>query len=262
MGPLPRTVIEAFLPFAGHAELDLVYQAGNAAGIEDQPLRLAIRRMIAAGEITQDGRGRRGRLALTDAGRRRLARDRLGLRLALAQDRGEAPWDGTWRLLAVSVPESERAVRDALRRDLADAGAAVVSTGLYVSPHDLSAMVGGGNLVRAVATSLDIRGVTSPPEIAELLWPALPIVEGYQVAERAISGSEDTGVPVVTRQILLADALERAMRDDPLIPLELRPADWAPSRIRRRWLDAWTRLAARLPEEVVYRGWLEPSRSR
>ncbi|MEU8238235.1 PaaX family transcriptional regulator [Actinoplanes missouriensis] len=258
MGPLPRTVIEAFLPFAGDVELGLVYDAGNAAGIEDQPLRLAIRRMIAAGEVTQDGRGRRGRLTLTGNGRQRLTRDRLGLRLAFAQDRGEAPWDGTWQLLAVSVPESERAVRDALRRELTDAGAAAVSTGLYVSPHDLTEMTEGGNLVRAVATSLDIRGVTSPPEIAELLWPAAPIVDGYRAVERALAGSDDDDLPVVTRQIQLADALERAMRDDPLIPPELRAADWAPARIRRRWLDAWTGLAARLPEEVVYRGWLSP----
>ncbi|WP_229070122.1 PaaX family transcriptional regulator [Actinoplanes sp. DH11] len=273
--PAPRTVIEAFLPADGEAPLRLIYDTANAAGIEDQPLRLAIRRMLTAGEVTRTGRGRSGGLGLTPAGRARLDRDRLGLHLALDQDRGRARWDGRWHLLAVSAPESERALRDALRRDLAEAGAAAVSTGLYVSPHDLGPLLppgGAANLVRATATGLDVRGTTDDRAVAELLWPAAPIVAGYAALEQALAeddppasnnppaadgppaGSDVTAVLV--RQIRLADALDRAMRHDPLIPPELRAAPWPPSLVRRAWLDAWTALTARLPAETLYRGWL------
>ncbi|WIM92981.1 PaaX family transcriptional regulator [Actinoplanes oblitus] len=262
MTPTPRTVVEAFLPFDGVTPLDLLYDTANAAGLDDQPVRLSIRRMLAAGEVTQSGRGRRGTLALTDAGRVRLGRDRLALRLALGQDHGQAPWDGRWHLLAVSVPETDRTVRDALRRDLTEAGAAPVSTGLYVSPHDLGAMLGDANaehLVRAAATALDVRGTTEPAAIAEQLWPASPIIAGYAVVEHTVArvrATTDAGVhAVLAHQLSLADALEQAMRHDPLVPLELR-SDWPPSRIRRAWHATWTALTARLPEEMLYRGWL------
>ncbi|GAA4609042.1 phenylacetic acid degradation operon negative regulatory protein [Actinoplanes octamycinicus] len=262
MTPTPRTVVEAFLPTDGAAPLDLLYDTANAAGLDDQPVRLTIRRMTATGEIVQTGRGRRGAIALTDAGRARLGRDRLALRLALGQDHGQTRWDGRWHLLAVSVPESDRTVRDALRRELTEAGAAPVSTGLYLSPHDLGPLLGAahaGHLVRAAASTLDVRGVTEPTAIAELLWPAAPIIAGYTVVERAVARARtatDSGVPaVLAHQLRLADALERAMRPDPLVPPELR-ADWPPSLIRRAWRETWAALAARLPEELLYRGWL------
>ena len=259
MTPAPRTVVEAFLPADGETPLNLLYDTANAVGLDDQPVRLAIRRMLAAGEVVQTGRGRRGTLALTDAGRVRLGRDRLALRLALGQDHGRAPWDGWWRLLAVSVPESDRSVRDALRRDLTEMGAAAVSTGLYVTPHDLGELTGAAHLVRATATTLDVRGITDPIAIAELLWPAAPIIAGYAVVEQAVSRAlavtNAADHAVVAHQLLLADALESAMRHDPLIPAELR-SGWPPSRVRRSWYEAWTALATRLPEDLLYRGWL------
>ena len=261
--PTPRTVIEAFLPVRGDAPLDLIYNIANAAGIDDQPLRLAIRRMISAGEITQAGRGRRGVLSLTAAGRDRLHQDRLGLRLALAQDFGQAPWDGMWRLLAVSVPEADRALRDALRRTLLDVGAAPVSTGLYVSPHDLTAVLATtshDSLVRATATHLDVRGVTDPHTIAEVLWPASPIVDGYALVASAVTEAGTLPGPavesVLVQQLRLAEALERAMRHDPLVPLELRSDPWPPSPLRRAWYETWNALSGRLPEEILYRDWL------
>lgn len=110
-----------------------------------------------------------------------------------------------------------------------------------------SGMSGSSRIARSSASASRICRVTTGTSSSSL--PA---------SARALAGSDDDDVPVVTRQILLADALERAMRDDPLIPLELRPPDWAPTRIRRRWLDAWEGLAARLPEQVIYRGWLSP----
>lgn len=259
----PRTVIEAFLPAKGQVRLDRIYNTANAAGIDDQPLRLAIRRMISAGEVVQTGRGRHGTLSLTEAGRERLDRDRLGLRLAFAQDQGRAPWDRRWHLLAVSVPESERAVRDAIRRRLVEAGAAPVSTGLYLSPHDLAPMYGAishDNLVQATTTDLNVRGLADPLLISELLWPASPIVARYAIVERIATETESFAATdvdsVLVQQLRLADALERAMRNDPLIPLELRAGHWPPSRIRRTWYEAWATLATRLPHPLLYRGWL------
>jgi phenylacetic acid degradation operon negative regulatory protein len=255
--PSPRTVVEAFLPLQGEVGCDLVYDTANAVGLPDQPVRLTIRRLIAAGELVQEGRGRGGILRLTAAGRARIDRDRLALRLAQAQDAGAAPWDGTWHLLAVSVEESARSVRDALRRDLLTAGAATVSTGLYVSPHDLTPLLDATDrrhLVLATTNHLDVRGTTDPLDLAGQLWPAAPVDRAYDALADVLA--QHPAPDPLVQQIRLSDALERSIRGDPLLPLELRPSPWRPAELRRRWYNTWASLTERLGERALYRGWL------
>lgn len=259
----PRTVVEAFLPVEGTVPLAAVYDTANLAGVDDQPLRLAIRRMVAAGDVVQAGRGRSGALSLTTAGRDRLHRDRMGLALAHAQDAGAAPWDGRWRLVALSVPEQERALRDALRRDLRELGAVAVSTGLYVSPHDLAdtlSPVARAHLTTATTADLDVRGTRDPRALAETLWPAAPVRSAYRTLATALAqDARDTSVPVAVRQLRLADALERAMRDDPLLPLELRDDPWPPTAVRRAWGERWEALSSAAPAMPLYAGWWPPT---
>lgn len=243
----PRTVIETLVPIDDERELRAVYDAGNAVGIPDQPVRLTIRRMIAAGELEQRGRGRNGTIAYTAAGRIRIERDRAALALAARQDRGSEQWDGHWSLFAISAPERLRSIRDRLRLELLGAGAVRLSTGLYVSPHTLGGMLDVDDnqyLVTARATDLDIRGITDPAEIAELLWPAADIVGHYRVVEAALA-ADDASDATETRQIRLADALEKAMRTDPLVPPELRAAPWTPAKTRREWRHRWQVISER-----------------
>jgi phenylacetic acid degradation operon negative regulatory protein len=258
----PRTVVEAFLPPAGDVPLAVVYDTANLAGLADQPVRLAIRRLVASGDVEQSGRGRAGTLSLTSSGRRRLQRDRESLALAWAQDAGDAPWDGHWRLIAVTTPERERAVRDTLRRALHELGAVAVSTGLYVSPYDLVSELPGDArpyLSTATTSDLDVRDTTSPTAIAEALWPSEPTIAAYATLDEALHrDASDPGVPVVVRLLLLADALEVAIRVDPLLPLELRGAPWAPSQTRATWADRWETLSKESPTPV-YRGWWPPA---
>lgn len=260
----PRTVIEAFLPFTGGASLGDIYDTANLVGLADQPVRLALRRMVASGDVEQTGRGRAGTLSLTDSGRRRLQRDRQSLALASAQDAGDAPWDGRWHLIAVTIPERERAVRDMLRRELHELGAVTISTGLYVSPHDLVAALPekvGPYLSFATSGDLSVRGAANPRTIAEALWPSQPILAAYSILDQALRrDSSYSGVPAVVRMLLLADALEQAIREDPLLPLELRSEPWPPSKTRVRWVERWDALADDA-QCTLYRGWTFPSAS-
>nr|WP_240897429.1 PaaX family transcriptional regulator [Kineococcus vitellinus] len=242
----------------GEVGLDVVYDTANACGLQDQPVRLAVRRLVAAGDVQQRGRGRAGSLRLTAAGRARVERDLLALRLVRAQDAGLAPWDGRWHLLAVSVEESARSVRDALRRTLLAAGAAPVSTGLYVSPHELSPLLAATerrHLVLAAADRLEVRGSADPLALAERLWPAAPVDRAYDALAAALA-SPPAADPLV-QQVRLADALERSVREDPLLPPELRPRPWRPAQLRRRWYAAWAALDGQLGERALHRGWME-----
>ncbi|WP_181149860.1 PaaX family transcriptional regulator [Arthrobacter sp. MYb227] len=253
----PRTIIEAFLPAAGAVELSTIYAAANALGIADQPLRLALRRMIIKGLISQHGRGRSGTIMLTAEGRGRIEQDRLGLQLARLQDTGAVRWDGQWRLIAISVPEQQRSTRDAIRRGLLAAGAANLATALFVSPHDLTQMLGESalpQLVTATATDLTVRGQTKAADIAEELWPTAPINAGYDMLEQALD-DDDTAETFSMRKIRLADALERAIRNDPLLPPELRPEPWRPMRLRIAWTKLWNSMPTD-GERQPYAGWL------
>lgn len=255
----PRTLVEAFLPFEGTVDLMKVYDAAQLVNLEDQPVRLAIRRLIAAGEITQSGRGRGGRLELTRAGRERLSADRAAVQLVFAQDLGHAKWDGFWRLLAVSAPESERAVRDAFRRDVVKLGGVACSTGLYITPHDLTPLLSpdvNRYLVAAKAEEVTVRGASDPKQLTELLWPAESVTDGYMKLDQALDALAQETSPLVT-QIRLADALESALRHDPLIPPELRGEFWQPAEVRRRWLELWSQAHADGGERRIFHGWLE-----
>lgn len=248
-----RTIVEAFLPMHGKAPLARVYDAACLLGTGDQPVRLAIRRMQAAGELTQTGRGRSGTLQLTDTGRGRMDRDRSALALAFAQDAENLPWDGSWNLYTVGAPEHERAARDSLRRALLASGAASLATSTFLSPHNLRPLLDpamGRFVVSANARDLNIRGVTDPQVIAEELWSAAPIDAAYDVIAAAIRHDNPTAHADV-RRILLADALESALLDDPLIPLELRRSPWRPTTLRREWLARWNNITP----SAAYSAW-------
>lgn len=255
----PRTIVEALLPFDGAASLDIVYDTANRLHVEDQPVRLALRRLISAGDITQHGRGRNGTIELTEVGRSRLERERIGLRLAFAQDADLAPWDGDWHLLALSAPESERAVRDTFRRDMHALGAVSISTGLYLTPHALAALLPpelDSYLVTASVTTLSVRGITENAAIAEALWPARDSIALYETME-TILGAADSHHEPVARQLILAESLDAALREDPLIPLELRPTPWPPTEARHRWIAQWHEATEAAPELHAYQGWLD-----
>ncbi|WP_159622154.1 PaaX family transcriptional regulator [Ruania rhizosphaerae] len=259
----PRTVLEAHLPATGTADMEPIYAAAHAVGINDHTLRLAVRRMVAQGDLRQHGRGRAAQIAPTASGRARLERDRVAFRLAVAQDHGYASWDGKWRLTAVSAAESNRAQRDTARRALIRAGAAALSTSLYVSPHSLDGVLAIStdvSLVRATATDLEVAGCSTPAELAERLWPAGPIETGYRGVEATLeelsSSPPTSSTSLVAAQLHLAEAMERALRHDPLVPPELRSPEWEPARVRRRWYAVWAELAHSLGEDRLYPGWL------
>ncbi|MEV7601749.1 PaaX family transcriptional regulator C-terminal domain-containing protein [Kitasatospora sp. NPDC089797] len=266
----PRTVVEACFDPQGTASLAYVYDLAAAAGLADQPVRLAIRRLEAAGVLRQEGRGRKGRLLLTDTGRLRTDQDARFIALAYAQDAGRAPWDGHWRLHTFSVPEQHRPERDALRAALTRLGAAPLAPGAYLSPHDLRAELVtetsestvGGYLITAEATRLTGPGFTDPASTAERLWPAADTVRAYRpLADALARQSPTTSDPteLVVAALELSDAFSRALEQDPLLPPELRPAPWPPSRLRNDFREQWTAIRDRAPDLSLFRAFDAPA---
>jgi phenylacetic acid degradation operon negative regulatory protein len=242
----PRAVLTNCFGAAGQTPLDVVYDAAAVLGISDQPLRLAIRRLVSAGMIEQIGRGRRGQLRLTDQALKRDLLDNEYWNFATRQDHGEQRWDRQWRLIAFSIPETRRADRDALRAALTRLSAAALTPGLFVSPHDLTTALQAelsprnlDDLTLATATSLTYHGTTIE-RLTTQLWPLDTLSTRYDTLDRVITHEEgnlgDDAEPArrLAARIAILTALTAALLPDPLLPPELLPTDWPGPAARER----------------------------
>jgi phenylacetic acid degradation operon negative regulatory protein len=266
-----RLLVEALVREDGSVDAGELYAVATALGMTDQQVRLCIKRLVAEGRFSHEGRGRKAVLrAVTDASGA-LAPDAAFVRFAYRQDRGQAPWDGRWHLIAFAVPESRRPARDALRDRLLSLGAAPLQGGLYVTANDVGPYVSAAAAELGIAsaittlTSTDLRvgGTSDPSKLAACLWPLQEIAARYEdlaalamdrlaLIEAALDAGAGPGqlgaVQRLTYAVEAAAEFTRAMTPDPLLPPELLPADWAGRRARALAAQLWQRLAE-LPAE-------------
>ena len=259
--PPPRTLVEGLVREDGTVVLADAYAVANLLGIEDQPLRLATRRLIAEGEFVQEGRGRAGILRRTAAADQRERHDAEFVQLAYAQDCGQIVWPGVWHLLAVSVPESQRAQRDRLRRTLSRLGAGVLNPGLYVSPHpwgdhlraEFPHLAGLDRVVTAEAHALTVGGHSDPAQIARLLWPLADLADGHAALLAATAEpAPDDRTARLAHMLRLAHLFSVAHLPDPLLPPELLPPDWIGTRARAAFAAVWRELTAGSPDVGLF----------
>ncbi|GAA4975525.1 PaaX family transcriptional regulator C-terminal domain-containing protein [Actinoplanes utahensis] len=272
-----RFLIESLVRPDGTAALTEVYDTANALGIPDQPVRLTIRRLVAAGAYVQEGRGRAGLLRRAGVVARTGRHDAEFLRFAYRRDAGLEPWDGRWHLVIFTVPESERATRDTIRRTLLRLGGAPLHPGMYVSPNDWTDVLAAELTVTAdpsatgssapadspapgwgwTATTADLRhaGESRPAVLAARLWPLEEIAARYRrvalLAARPVP-AEVSGhsrrVEVLRDALELAAAFDHAIAPDPLLPLELLPEGWPPVAARAAFRVTWLALQQVLAE--------------
>ncbi|MFL0173273.1 PaaX family transcriptional regulator C-terminal domain-containing protein [Mycobacterium sp. SMC-13] len=232
-----------------------LYDVAGELGMTDQQVRLCIKRLVADGQFVQDGRGRKAVLRATDELRSTITPDLDYLRLMYAQDRGDAPWDGRWHVVAFAVPESVRPARDAMRDAIVRLGGAAVQGGLYVSPNDWDSEIAAAAEQLAIAehvttlttTDLTVGGTDEPRGVAGLLWPLGDIAERHRrllaVAERALAVLPDASPTAqLTVAIELAAEFTRAVEPDPLLPPELLPQPWIGVAARAKVADCWAEL--------------------
>ena len=68
-------------------------------------------------------------------------------------------------------------------------------------------------LTTASTKDLVVRGTDDPLRIAEALWPAASIIAACRSVEEVLEQGVDA--PKIVRLLILAEALERALREDP-----------------------------------------------
>jgi DNA-binding transcriptional regulator PaaX len=202
-------------------------------GIGEHATRTALSRMGRRGLLRTVRRGRQAFLGLT------------------------GHWDGRWTLLTVSVPESRRADRHALRTRLGWFGFGPLRSGLWVSTSaaDVSATLAELDLLdRAEVFRAEAFRWTDPARIAAEAWDLRAIAAGYEDflgrwAEGAFGHLDD-----LSRRILLGAEWLLLIRRDPVLPSVLLPEGWPGTRaaaLFRTLRHGWARQAGELATDLL-----------
>ena len=204
--------------------------AARHVGINPATVRVALTRAVASDELVRDG-----------------SLYRLGPRLLERRERQDAhaivtDWDGTWEMVVV-VASGGRSSSDraALRALLARARLAELREGVWMRPANL-------RRESPALTSVDVRTFTTTSDDPAGLVADLWDLPGWAAETRRVATAmEHTRQP--GERLAVAAHLVRHLSDDPLLPVELAPADWPAHDAR----EAYSRYLAEL-EDVVSAG--------
>ncbi len=199
----------------------VLVRTGVLFGLREGATRVALSRMVSAGELVADG----GVYRLAGPLLERHGRQEAGRHPALR------PWDGTWRVVVVGSGGVARAPaeRAQVRRRLEDLRLAEWREGVWVRPDNLTAAPApapGCSVLVGARFAADAEG----PQLAARLWatPQWAATAGQLRESMAgLAPASDLGA-----SFRLAGAVVRHLRDDPLLPEELLPPGWPGAALR------------------------------
>ena len=216
----------------GEARLRNLVSLMGCFDVPEATVRVVVARLRKEGWLSSRRDGRETVYTLTDAAWSLLdeGRERIF-------QRARGPWDGQWHMVIYSVPESERGLREQLRKKLAWLGFGALSSSVWLSPHDRTGLLrdafaeepvarldvfrsrsGGLAADREIAArSWDLEGLDRA--YAELLATYRPRLPGYRAGE--LHGAD----ALVERMTLIHDYRRFPFRD-PDLPPELLPEGW------------------------------------
>ncbi|MGX1970884.1 PaaX family transcriptional regulator C-terminal domain-containing protein [Streptomyces kronopolitis] len=191
-------------------------RVGELFGIAEGTVRVALSRMVAAGDLRQSD----GAYALTP---RLLDRQ---TRQDESRTPSTRPWHGDWEIALVTTPERRPAAeRTALRQAMAALRLAELREGSWLRPANLDRPRPA--VVTAQCTWLTGTPDGDPVALAGRLWD-LP---GWAGPARDLSTALSRATSPADRFTVAAAAL-RHLLADPLLPAGLLPEDWPGAQLR------------------------------
>lgn len=199
----------------------ILVRTAELFGISEGTTRVALSRLAGDGDVVAEDRDYRLTARLLDRQRR--------------QDEGHhpvtRPWAGGWELAVASPSVRSAADRLALGSEMSSLRLAELRQGVWVRPD---------NLVRSWPDHLNDRvmrfdatpGFDQPPApaLAASLWD-LEAWAGRAI--RLLSALE--AVDDMAQRFMVATAMVRHFRDDPVLPPELLPTGWPGGKLREAY---------------------------
>jgi phenylacetic acid degradation operon negative regulatory protein len=197
-------------------------------GISPNRARVALSRMVAAGEATTDGTGR---YRLAGHLRERQARQ------SASRSGATSLYGGQWWMAVVTTTGSTAEVRVGRRRALVYARLAELREGVWMRPDNLAIHL-------PEELGLDVELMTAQPaepeRLVDRMWDlaawsdaALRLLEGLHAL------MPDSPAALASGFELSASVL-RHLQADPLLPMELLPKRWPGQQLRWDY-DEWDR---------------------
>jgi phenylacetic acid degradation operon negative regulatory protein len=211
-------------------------RVGALFGFGEGTVRTALSRMVAAGELRRDGRGRyelAGSLLARQAHQR----------ASRASDGTEHHWDGRWRQAVVPAGARSAGDRAEFRRAMSRLRMAELRDGVWMRPDNLDPRPVPEPRSPSVADLSCLWFDVTPDrggELAAALWDLGAWAARAEELRRemaAAAGRFDVGDPrALASGFVLSAAVLRHFLADPLLPAELQPAAW-PGRVLRDEYD-------------------------
>jgi len=202
--------------------------------VAEKAARQALMRTADDGWIAAQRIGRETRWGLTEQGTRLLTD---GTRRIYDAASEEQPWDGSWLVLTVTVPENARALRQRLRTQLGWAGLGSSSPGVWVTPRvdreaeaarvleELGLTAGSWSFVARSGQIGDQRS------LVRSAWDLDAIETRYEeFLELVGSRRPRTDRQALVAQVRLVQEWQRFPLLDPGLPRELLPPRWSGNR--------------------------------
>ncbi|WP_189297360.1 PaaX family transcriptional regulator C-terminal domain-containing protein [Streptomyces albospinus] len=194
-------------------------RVGELFGIAEGTVRVALSRMVAAGDLRQ----RAGSYALTA---RLLARQ---ARQDESRSPRTRPWHGEWEIAVVATAERRPAAeRTALRQAMAALRLAELRAGSWLRPANLDRPRPA--VVTAQCTWFTGAPDGDPATLARGLWD----LDGWAARAQALQAALDRATTPAERFTVSAAVL-RHLLTDPLLPQPLLPEGWPGSELRSRY---------------------------
>jgi phenylacetic acid degradation operon negative regulatory protein len=221
-------------------------------GISATSARAALSRLTRRGLLRSSKSGRRTFYGLTPLAKRVLS-EGLGRILAFGADPGES-WDGTWLVVAFSVPEEQRDVRHALRSRLRWQGFVPLYDGVWVSPRSddeaVELIVSGlgvetATVLRSTAVYPSVSGAGHPLSawnLDELRGTYEQFVEEFAPLLERVRLGQVTAAEALVARTAVMDTWRRFPNLDPELPSGALPDRWPRHRSREIFIRAYDSL--------------------
>ncbi|MEV0458228.1 PaaX family transcriptional regulator [Catellatospora methionotrophica] len=229
-------------------------------GITSGAARTAISRLARRGVLEGSRDGRHSFYRLTGDAADELSAGGTWIARFAEQAR---PWDGTWSLVAFSLPQEHDTRRRSLRGQLRWLGFAPLYDGLWVSPDPWNptvagrlATLGAGAMTVFRAAHVDLAATADRNPIEA--WDIAGIAEHYAAFDRQwrpllpdVREGRIAGAAAVRARTQIMDAYRHIPLLDPQLPVELLPAGWPRTRAREVFVEIYDGLAEPAQRHVV-----------
>lgn len=222
----------------------------DAFEVPETTVRVVVTRLRKEGWLDSVRNGRETSYQLTPAAWRLLDEGR-----GRIFDRASGPWDGQWHMVMYSVPETERPLREQLRKKLAWLGFGPLSSSVWVSPHDRTQAV---RLEFAAVPNVQIDAFHSRSDgaqwdrdiagrcwdLAELDRDYADLLERYRPRLAQYRGGALRGRDALVERMALIHDYRLFPFRDPDLPPELVPDGWSGRVAHQVFLEAHSLLRA------------------